>query len=142
MRGPSEVLETIVNYIMTVYAPSIFRIKYQSSIVYGPIHLTKMVEMSHCVPQLARKIVNESIERNAFFAHSENVVLAMLNDENYSIRLDGWRKVLEGRESATSNQIRNFRVPQMNFNCSKYLDLIDLENVVHTDHSSENIRKC
>lgn len=74
-EDPSEVLETIVNYIMTVYAPSIFRIKHQSSIVYGPIHLTKMVELSRCVPQLARQIVNESIERNAFFAHSENMVL-------------------------------------------------------------------
>lgn len=130
---PSEVLETIVHYIMTVYAPSIFCIKYQSSIVYGPIHLAKMVQLSRCVPPLAREIINESIGRNAFFAHSEHVVLAMLNDENRSIRLDGWWKVLKARESANSDQIRKFRVPKIDFNCSSYLDLIDLENAVYTD---------
>lgn len=132
-EDPSEVLQTIVQYIMTVYAPTIFRIKLQSSIVYGPVHLAKMIELSRCLPSVALGIVNESIARNAFFAHFEHIVLAMLNDDGQSIRFEGWCKVLDARESAFSDQIRKFRVPEINLSCTSYLNLIDLEKPSHTE---------
>lgn len=108
-----------------------------------------MIRASRILVREARKIVFESISRNAFCAHSENVVLTMLNDDNESIRQDGWERVLLARyRPKPSNQIRKFRVPPINIKCSSYLDLIDLEKAVDTDPpvvrkvivSSENIK--
>ena len=40
-------------------------------------------------------IVKNSLNRNSFFAHSENVLLAMLADENTDIRMKAVVKILQ-----------------------------------------------
>lgn len=131
---PSEKLRTLAEYIVLVYAPAMFQIKYQSSIVYGAIHLTQMIQNSRFLPTAALKIVQENISRNAYFAHPENLTLTMLNDNNEAIRRKGWLSILSARESAIDGDpVRVFRVPKINFPCTNYTELIDYDNAIHTN---------
>lgn len=132
---PSSVLTTIVNYIMIVYAPAMFELKYQSSVVYGSIHFAKMVKSSRFLEENALKIVEKSLQKNAFFAHAEHIVVSMVNDEREAIRRKGWQYVLAARDKANPDEdgIRVFRVPVLNFNCNDYTDLIEMEAQLHTN---------
>lgn len=132
-ESPSPVLRTMANFIVLVYAPTMFELKHKSSIVFGSIHLAGMVRALHFLPQNALEIAKDSIARNAYFAHPEHVVMSMLNDENETIRLKGWRKVLSGRQLKLPGEIRKFTVPKLNFDCTNYLDLIEIDSFIDTD---------
>lgn len=102
--------------------------------VYGPIHLAQIVKSSQFLPPVYRKYVNENIAINSYFAHAENITLAMLNDEDEHIRRKGWNRILSARENAPKTKsIRVFRVPDINFSCTNYLDLIDYDKAEHTN---------
>ena len=47
-----------------------------------------------------RNIVYPLIQRNAFFAHPENLLLYMINDESSDIRQLGWRRIKKAREQS------------------------------------------
>lgn len=58
-ENPSENFRIIVEFIMKVYAPMMFKIKYQSSVVYGALHLTEIIKSSRFLP--ARGAIPSSI---------------------------------------------------------------------------------
>ena len=78
---PSATLKTIAEYIMKVYAPIWFSIRFASSSQNGPHHLFKTIELTRNFSDEVKNIVNPVIQRNAFYAHSENILLSMINDE-------------------------------------------------------------
>lgn len=120
-ENPSENFQTIIQFILKVYAPMMFKIKYQSSVVFGAIH-------SRFLPQRARSLIDDSISRNGYAAHPESVTLAMLNDDQIGIRRQGWLNVLNARNSNNSIEIRVFRVPKINFKCHNYMNLIEFDH--------------
>lgn len=131
---PSQNLKIIATYIMAVYAPAMFEIKYRSSVVYAPIHIVKMIKSSRFLDGPALKVVDETISRNAFFAHAEHIVVSMLNDESALVRQKGWQMILNSREKETpDDEIRKFKVPPLNFNCNDYTDLIEMNDRSHTN---------
>lgn len=131
---PSDILKTIAEFIVKVYAPAMFAIKHKSSMVYGPIHLAQIVKSSQFLPPVYRGIVNNNIAINGYFAHPEHITLALLNDEDENIRLKGWNSILTARENIPEEEsIRHFRIPEINFSCTSYLNLIDYEKAVHTN---------
>lgn len=82
---PTKELIEIVTLIMNVYAPTWFTIKLNHRCVNGaPNVFFFLIKSSRYLPLQYRTKVDESIQRNAFFAHPENLLLAMLleNDEN------------------------------------------------------------
>lgn len=130
---PSTKLLTLVQYIMFSYAPSFFDIKHKSSVLHASIHLANIIKSSQFLPKNYRTVVNNTIQRNGFYAHPENVLLAMLNDERQEIRYQGWIKILQAREKDKENNsnnvvVREFVIPKLNFNCEDYTSMIDLEN--------------
>lgn len=130
---PSQHLKAITKFIMNVYAPMMFQIKYKSSIVFGPSHLANIIELSRCLPEKYLKVVQESIKRNAFFAHPEHIILAMLNDERFDVRKTAWQRILDARHFDCVG-IRKFRIPNaLNFSCTSYMDMIDLDSFTDTD---------
>lgn len=121
---PSFILEILVKYIMFVYAPTIFKMKYRSSMAYGAVHLADMVKAIRFLPPIASTIVKESISHNAFFAHPEHIAVAKVNDDREDVRLEGWKSILNARSKVDDNvSIRKFKVPEVNFNCDDYLEL-------------------
>ena len=77
-EDPSYELLTIVNYIMKCYVPIWFNIKCNDSIVYGTKHLFGFVKRCKFLEAGTREIVRPVIQRNAYFVHSENILLSMI----------------------------------------------------------------
>lgn len=130
---PSSTLQTLTSYIVNVYAPSWFHIKKHELAVDGPKNLHFLIRRSNLIADEAvKQIVQERIQWNGFFAHSENVLLAQLSSKKKSERLDAVLKILKIREHFSHNEIRQFRVPQINFEAKKWTDMIEYDR-----HSTE-----
>ena len=81
-----------------------------------------------------KKIIDPVIQRNSYFAHPENVILAMITDHQPHIRELRFRKVMNARVLKQSRQIRKFKVSaKLNFDATKYYDIIDWNDVVTTE---------
>lgn len=132
---PSTNLVDIVTYILKVYVPSWFKIKMNHEIVNGPENLLYVIRASRYLKKEYRDEVDASIQRNAFFAHPENILLAMLHDNQKSIRQQAYKKILIARtaQHETQNSVRIFRVPDINFNAKSYCNLINWSNIEVTE---------
>lgn len=125
---PSRKLTTIATYIMLVYAPMWFEIKMKSSCKDGARHFYQMVKKSRYLDAELKKVVDPVLQRNAFFAHPENMLLAMITDERPHIRELGLRRILKARTLKSRDKggsIRQFRIPKLNFDADMYETLID-----------------
>src|SRR6218665_1838006 len=75
-----------------------------------------------------KRIVDPVIHRNAYFAHSENLLLAMMTNhrQHIHVRELGLLRVMKARAAHHSGQIRRFKVPaKHNFDAVEYFDMID-----------------
>ena len=66
---------------MKVYAPVWFHIKTKSACTEGSRHLWRMIKYSRYLEQPFRDIIDPVIQRNGYFGHSENILMAMLTDD-------------------------------------------------------------
>ncbi|KAE8739810.1 hypothetical protein FOCC_FOCC014702 [Frankliniella occidentalis] len=125
-EAPSGSLVTLATFVMQVYVPQWFDIKRRPSCTDGARHIFKAIERSRYLPAPYICIVNKVIQTNAFFAHQENVVLAMLFDENEETRLKAASIIIAGRryQDRTPDDQRKFRVPKVNFSATSYTDMI------------------
>ena len=125
---PSENLKTLADFIINVYAPTWFNIKCQPKCVHGPIHLWNMIRrMQHFSKTLRKEMLESGVKRDAYYAHQESVLVAMINDDNVTIRELGFRRMLKaGRESEetprNSSIIRLFEVPETNLRLKAILN--------------------
>ena len=133
--SPSQQLIELVNFIMKVYAPMWFFIKQNSYATSGAKHLFNMIRLCSYLPDEYKKIIHPVIQRNAFFAHPENIILAMIGDDRHHIRELGLRKILKIRDNGGQNSknLRIFQVPKLNFDASAYYDMIDWQNIEVTE---------
>lgn len=93
-----------------------------------------MVRRSRFLPPNALQLVEKSLEINSYFAHAENITLAMTNDESEQIRQNAWQKIMEAREREVPGMVRKFQTPKkLNHSCLNYCDLIDYESAEHTN---------
>lgn len=133
-NNPSENLLVLATYVVRVYVPLWFAIKTNPGCYDGPRHLWKMIQFSRYLPQNLKNIVDVVIQRNAFFAHPENMLLAMLTDGDNVIRELAFRRVLKAKVQQTATEgigVRQFRVPKINFDAQKYYEMIDYESYIN-----------
>ncbi len=124
-KSPSQNLQTITSYIVGIYAPMWFQIKTHDLATDGPKNLYSLMKKSNSIQdENTKNIVQRSIQRNAFFAHSENLLLAQLASENKSERSDAVHKILRIRDQIPNAGIRRFEVPDINFNARKWTAII------------------
>lgn len=128
---PSENLKTLVLYIMRVYAPMWFRIKLEPLCTSGAKHLFNMIYLSRYLTAELKAVVDPVIQRNGYFGHPENILIAMLADENPTMRELAYRRVLKIRNLKRTNspEIRIFTIPNLNFDAADYSQLIDWASV-------------
>jgi hypothetical protein len=113
----------LVTYVVKVYAPLWFAIKYNPSCKDGSKHLWNTIRASRYLPDELKGIIDPVLQRNGYFGHPENILLAMITDARKYIRELGMRRILKAR--STSYGIRRFTIPVLNFNAKDYVDLID-----------------
>ena len=132
--SPSGALKTLADYVVNVYAPSWFDIKCQSNCINGPKHLWKMiVRMRHLPETLQKGVLEPVIQRSAYYAHQENLLVSMINDDCAAIRELGFRRILKVRRDCAGKKqlfsvIRQFKVPEINFLAENYTELLHWES--------------
>ena len=94
------------------------------SILDGPLHLLNMVGRSRYLRPELLEVVDKVIKRNAYFAHPENILLAMLADENLLIRELALRRILKSRKESSRRELRTFDLQEVNLKATKYHELV------------------
>ena len=126
-------LRAIVTYIVCDYYPMWFEIKADSSLIAGPRHKLKEIELiskmkgrdekSKQVKEIAKKFV----QKGAWHAHSEHILLALLSSQNEDDRRFAVEKISAIRNGAIigDSSPRPFTPPKLNWNASSIRDIQD-----------------
>jgi len=101
-----------------------FSIKTKPSCKDGSRHLWLTVHLSRSLPDEVKAVIDPVIQRNGYFAHPENILLAMITDEQELIKQLGLRRLLKARKQQPRG-IRKFAIPPINFNAESYVELIN-----------------
>jgi len=143
----SEGLKVLVKYVMQVYAPTWFKVRKSPGLINGSKHFHSLVLASQQLDEKYRLIVQRCLSMNAYSAHSENILLAMIFDEREHVN-ENVLKLLKKANNHNSSTIRKFSLPQLNFQAENYFDLIDFEEglsmppcLSNTDFSNASIHE-
>ncbi|CAH0552762.1 unnamed protein product [Brassicogethes aeneus] len=123
-KSPSAELKILAEFVVKVYAKIWFKIKTRSCCTQRAVHLWEMIHYSRYLPKKIRNIIDPVILRNAFFAHPERILLAMVADNRKHIKELGVRRLIKSRNERNNNIIREFRIPKVNFYSKDYIDMI------------------
>lgn len=132
---PTKEINILVKYILTVYSPLWFSIRFHSSIKDGSRHLFAAIQRSRYLPAKLRTVVDSSIQQNAFFALPENILLSMMTDELVEVRKLALDRLLAAREAETDSVngwVRFNKVPKLNFKANNYYDMINWKSITLT----------
>lgn len=77
--------------------------------------------------RMTEKSVDAAIQRNAYFAHPENVLLCMVADSRQHIRGLALRRILKVRSAKKNDKaaVTVFKLPSLNFEAEDYISIID-----------------
>ena len=126
-------LITLVNFVMRVYVPMWFEIKANPYVASGARHIFKAISLVKQQPVDVQKIVVPVMQRNAYFAHHEIILLTMITDERPTIRELAWRRIKKSRENKSSQKVREFKIPELKFDCNDYQDIISWQSINVTE---------
>ena len=143
---PAATLKRLCTIILNVYAPNFFKIK-------TDWHVSKAAPVFYFMYDMARKCLNSSemqvykhsLEINCYSIHPEMILLAMVFDDDLTIRK---KAIKEYILKCDKNQKRNFKKPSINWKARSYTDLVDFkENPVSMppllrDISVEDFEDC
>lgn len=134
-EAPSNNLKILVVFILKVYAPLWFQIKAHPSCKDGARHTWMSINLTRYLSKDLKKIVEPVIQRNAYFAHPENILLSMVTDDRRHVRELGLRRILKSRAnpSQSKNATREFKIPLLNFKATDYIDMINWQTTKITE---------
>lgn len=129
-KKPSKELQTLVKFIITVYAPLWFQIKWKSNVADGPKHVFMMIKsIKENMPKNLQSLLLDVVQRNSYFAHSENVILSMLVNEESNVRNKAVNLIRQLRSVEQAKGIRKFMRPEINTDAQIYYEIVDLKNM-------------
>lgn len=129
---PSLEIETIVEYIVKVYAKVWFLTKTEPSCTAGAQHLWEVIHYSRYLSDEQKLVVDPVIQRNGFYGHPENLLIAMINDKRSYVRKLGFRRIMKAR-TLPNETTRDFVIPPLNFHANDYTELINWQNCSLTE---------
>ena len=136
---PSNEKISFVKYIQEVYVPSWFHIKSHGTLRDGAKNVFYAMELIKKQSKRVQDVAKKSFQTNAYFAHSENLLAAMLCDEDETIRQKAINAILTIRRrkkckvKVNAAGIRVFRVPQLNWEAKNYMEIIPWEVKLFTE---------
>lgn len=112
-----------------------FIIKQNGKCKDDAVNLWRSIKYLRYLPIEETKIVDVVIDRNSYFAHPENVLIAMLFDKDKNVRKLTAERILAVRKSQKQkkNGIKRFIKPKINFETVNYFDLIDWTKCIITE---------
>ena len=97
---PTSNRSILAKFLIKVYFPGWFQIKFNNKITDGPKNYLNILTQVMGFPnKIIQDIAVAVLQRNAYFAHHENILLAVLADNNYNVRLLAVNKILSIRVS-------------------------------------------
>ena len=141
---PSRNFQILAEYLVQIYFPCWFRIKLHNRITEGSKCFSYMLRL---ISNFSNAVVNDVgvkvLQNNAFFAHHENILLAMLGDNDQHIRAMALDKILqiriqnslqEGESVERTDQVRMLIIPKVNAGAKAYYEMshLHLPNVHET----------
>lgn len=85
---PSQKLVDIVTYIMKVYVPTYSNIKLNNSCTNGRKRFFNLLKYSSYLSANYREVIINVCKNNFYFAHPENILLAMIYDDEVKLAVD------------------------------------------------------
>ena len=67
--------------------------------------------------------MDTAIQRDAFFALQENILLSMMTDEKSTVRLEALDKIIDARQHR--QEVNQSKLPKVNFEATNYANMID-----------------
>ena len=87
------------------------------------VHLFQLMQLLKQQPQEVQDLTRDVVQRNAYFAHCENILAAMLTDRDSAVRDQAVTKILAARKRK-ARELRVFRVPRLNWQTEHLADMI------------------
>ena len=105
-----------------------------------------MIKNTRYLPPIQQNDINKVIERNAFFANHENILVAMMADERKHIRELALRHILAARtihaNQHAESEVGVFKVPQKTiFQADDYTDMKIDHLVRELSYQSQGLSK-
>ena len=133
---PTSNLGTLAEFLIRVYFPGWFQIKFNNKITDGPKNYISIFTQVMGFPnKIIQDIAVAVLQRNAYIAHYENILLAMLADNDHNVRLLAVNKMLRIRVSKKNlnnvgrdeeADVRKFIIPKINTYAKTYYFLSSL----------------
>ena len=95
---PSKHLIALTNIMVKSYAKMYFRIKCSPKAIDGPRHIFEMIAIARTFPKEDKEVLFKRIQWNAYFAHSEWILLTMASDPDPSLRKRAVELILKARK--------------------------------------------
>ena len=125
--APSGALQDLVQYVVRHYVPMWFTIHQNSSCDQGSRNLFRSVVLLRDLPQRSQAVIRPVIQRNGYWAHSEQLLLAMATDSERAVREKAVRHIGAARQ-LHAEEVRPFVIPVVNFDATTYTDLISWDD--------------
>ena len=84
----------IISGLIHFYGPSWFFIKSYPTCVDGPRNFFYMVQNCRKLGKKVQKIIQKTLQKNAYFTHPEAILLSMLEDSNQAVRAQAVNTIL------------------------------------------------
>ena len=115
--SPSDSLCRLVQFLVVHYIPVWFMVKQHSNCAEGAKNLYRSVQLLRELPEEIQKVVRPVLQRNAYWAHPEQLLLGMIANEHAELRLEAVRHIRAARQRETED-VRPFRLPTLKFGAS------------------------
>ena len=100
---PSNQFQRIANMVVKFSMPMWFQIKRHSHMTDGPHNIFVCLQLLKHLNNTEINIDKEVVQRNAFFAHSDQLLLAMCIDRDETVRREAVNKIRKLRDQYIPN---------------------------------------
>ena len=136
---PHKNLIKMVRYILNVYAPVVFDLKWHPHLVNGSVHIFNLLRNARqLLSEEDLSVFHDSLLNNNFMMNHELILVALLGDPDQSKRQIAFDKIIEVRKKGPSppGEIREFEKPSrdvINFDAAEYHQMIKWSKVKVTE---------
>ena len=123
-------VKKLAKYVVGVYWKMHISIKHKSSILQAPMHLQDELNSINALvsTSVEKKLLHDSLQRNCYFSHPENLLLAMLGDNESTVRARAVKLIKKIRRTDPSTtRVREFHLPNFNVSAKHYFQLITIK---------------
>ena len=128
--APSSALRDLVQFVVSHYVPMWFHIRQNGSCDRGSQNLFRSVALLRELPQRSQTVVRPVIQLNGFWAHPDQLLLAMVADRDRAVRERAVSLISAARQQQAEDSCRVFAVPAINFDATVYTELIGWDDPV------------